>query len=383
MLDAIVIGSGIVGAAVAFRLSQAGARVTVLEATRPAALASRFSFAWINASHKPPRPYHDLNAAGVAEHQALAVEIGGDWLHPTGRLEWATSQPARAALQDNITRLRAWDYPVERIDQEQAQALVPTLCLSADGEADYAFHPEEGWIEGATLIGHLLPAAEATGAMVVYPAPVERLLVEGGGVTGVLAAGATYRADVVIDCAGVAAGTLPRDHGLSVAQRRSPGLLIVTEPASAPLDRVVHAPGVYLRPDGGGRLLIGSEEIDASLTDLPPDAPAPAVDTEPCQELLRRARALVPRLTGVEVESARLCWRPMPTDGLSAVGPIADLPGYYIALTHSGITLGPLLGRLVASEIAAGQFAPELLPFRPDRLVERVVGGEQLGRGRR
>ena len=100
MREVIVLGAGVVGAAVAYRLSRADVRVTVLEARRPAALASRRSFAWINASNKLPRAYHDLNAAGVAEYGPLAAELGGDWLRRTGRLEWATGPAERAALRD-------------------------------------------------------------------------------------------------------------------------------------------------------------------------------------------------------------------------------------------------------------------------------------------
>jgi glycine/D-amino acid oxidase-like deaminating enzyme len=59
----------------------------------------------------------------------------------------------------------------------------------------------------------------------------------------------------------------------------------------------------------------------------------------------------------------------MPADGLSAVGPVPALPGYYLVLTHSGVTLAPVLSRLVAEEITTGAPPAMLLPFRPDRLV--------------
>jgi glycine/D-amino acid oxidase-like deaminating enzyme len=72
------------------------------------------------------------------------------------------------------------------------------------------------------------------------------------------------------------------------------------------------------------------------------------------------------------VEAARVGWRPLPGDGLSAVGPVAGLEGYYLVFTHSGVTLGPLLGRLVAEEVTTGQVPPPLAPFRPDRLVRRA-----------
>ncbi|MCC6628660.1 MAG: FAD-binding oxidoreductase [Chloroflexi bacterium] len=268
----------------------------------------------------------------------------------------------------NIERLRAWDYPCTAIDRAEAATLAPDVTLPPAGTADYAFAPDEGWVEVGPLVGRLLAAAMATGATVRWPAPVERLLVDGGRVTGVMVAGEHHAAGWVIDCAGCAAGALLVDHGPRPRQRASAGLLIVTEAAAIDLTPIVHAPGLHLRPDGNGRLLIGSDEVDATLVGLPPDAPAPGAFSAPTRDLLLRARAIVPALAGVEIESTRLCWRPMPADGLSAVGPIAHLPGYYLALTHSGVTLAPVLADLIATEIISERPAPALEPFRPGRL---------------
>jgi glycine/D-amino acid oxidase-like deaminating enzyme len=90
------------------------------------------------------------------------------------------------------------------------------------------------------------------------------------------------------------------------------------------------------------------------------------------QDLLDRAQAVLPVVRGARIEGVRLGWRPMPADGLSAVGPVSGLAGYYLAFTHSGVTLGPVLGRMVCDEILTGQPRPELAPFRPDRLISRV-----------
>ncbi|MDP8974517.1 MAG: FAD-binding oxidoreductase, partial [Actinomycetota bacterium] len=48
---------------------------------------------------------------------------------------------------------------------------------------------------------------------------------------------------------------------------------------------------------------------------------------------------------------------------------VAELPGYYEAVTHSGVTLGPLLGRLLAQEILSGEVDDLISPFRPDRFA--------------
>src|SRR5260370_6357875 len=106
MIKTIVIGAGVMGASVAYRLAQAGAAVTVLEATRIGGGTSGISFAWINAHKKPPKPYHDLNVAGMKAHAALADEIGATpWWHGGGSLEWE-AEPDRAARRENSERRR-------------------------------------------------------------------------------------------------------------------------------------------------------------------------------------------------------------------------------------------------------------------------------------
>ena len=180
-----------------------------------------------------------------------------------------------------------------------------------------------------------------------------------------------YPADVVIDCTGPRAGRLVEPLGRKIARQRSPGLLAISEPLPTCLAPVVHfeTEGVYLRPDGGGRVRIGSEAIDGALPDDDDAVRAAASPASPrAHELLERARAVFPPLAGARIEAVRLGWRAMPGDGFSAVGPIPGLSGYYLVFTHSGVTLGPLLGRLVADELQ-GNPANLLAGFRPDRLV--------------
>src|SRR6185312_11999852 len=119
MAKMIVIGAGVMGASVAFRLAQAGADVTVLEATRVGGGTSGISFAWTNAHRKPPRSYHDLNVGGMRAHATLREEFGATpWWHSGGSIEWA-SEPDRAAQQANVAQLQAWGYAAEWIDHKQ------------------------------------------------------------------------------------------------------------------------------------------------------------------------------------------------------------------------------------------------------------------------
>ena len=97
---------------------------------------------------------------------------------------------------------------------------------------------------------------------------------------------------------------------------------------------MVHAPAVHLRPDRGG--LIHLEAPDA-----PVDLHTPAAALRRwADELLRRARRVIRGLDEAEVTGYRVCVRPMPSDGQSIVGWLPGAPGVYVAVTHSGVTLG-------------------------------------------
>ena len=159
MTKMIVIGAGVMGASVAYRLAQAGAAVTVLEATRVGGGTSGISFAWTNAHRKPPKPYHDLNVGGMKAHAALRDEFGSTpWWHGGGSLEWEP-EPDRAAQRENIEQLLAWGYAAEWIDRKQVLELEPDIDPATIGDAPVAYFPEEGWLDPVLYANAMLSAA--------------------------------------------------------------------------------------------------------------------------------------------------------------------------------------------------------------------------------
>src|SRR6266700_1118236 len=204
MTKMIVIGAGVMGASVAYRLAQAGADVTVLEATRIGGGTSGISFAWTNAHKKPPKPYHDLNVGGMKAHAALKDEFGATpWWHGGGSLEWEL-EPDRADQRANVEQLRGWGYAAEWIDLKQVQELEPDIDPAVIGDAPVAYFPEEGWLDPVVYAHAMLSAAQRRhGTKIVCGAKVVDLLMTGDRVSGVrLADGTQYEADMVVNCAG-------------------------------------------------------------------------------------------------------------------------------------------------------------------------------------
>lgn len=367
-----VIGLGVLGASAARALARAGAEVTVFERTAALAGTTGTSFAWTNSHNKDPRSYHDLNVAGMAEHAALAETAGAmpNWLARTGNLEWAGDGAGAERLAASVAELTARDYPVDWITPERARELVPDLRVPL-GVRDIAHYPTEGHIIPALLVARLWGEARDHGAELRCPTAVTRLSEVDGGVRVELSDGAA-EVDAVVIATGrwteeltAAAGHRVPMASPEVAGSATVGLLGYTNPLPTRLDRVLTTPKLNVRPDGGGRLVVQGLDLDAHADPANPPAP----DCDHARELCARLTDLLAGTEGVRLESLRVGQRSMPADGLTVAGFLGDSSKIYAIATHSGITLGPLLGKLAAQELLTGDPAEALADFRPQRLI--------------
>lgn len=365
--DILIIGGGIIGAATAYHLSQRGAKVTLVEAALPGHGTSANSFAWLNSANKPPRPYHDLNVAGIAEHKALASTFpAAPWLYPVGGLSWSLHAAGQDELREQATRQAGWGYRTEAITIAQAQELEPGLALDPDRVPEVWYSPDEGWADVPLLIDHLLRAAMQAGATVLTNDPVVAIDHQGGTVHGVrLASGQHLATDALAICAGPRADDVCALLGYNLPLDRSPGLLALTGPVQPTGRCVCHTDAITFRPDpSGGLILAHADDLDSTVQADTPLTPLPPA----CAEALDRAAQSFPAVRQAGVAAARVGVRPLPRDGVTIAGPIPGFTNARITVTHSGVTLGPLLGKLQAQELL-GDTAAQLAPFRPGRFA--------------
>ena len=376
----MVIGAGVLGASVAARLAGAGMSVTLLEADQPGRGTSRWSFAWVNSNDKGPRPYHDLNHAGIRAWAELAPGLdGAAWYRPAGHLELAADGPELAA---RVHRLTQWGYPARLVSAAEAAGIEPALLPPGPG-ASVAWFPAEAYLLTESLIERLVTSAKAHGATV--------LTGDRGRVTGLdpgdagdpgtpgapgrvrTAAGQVLAADEIVCCAGrwtpqLAALASPACPVPLVAWdtpgSSAPALVVRVGPVrpEGPV-RLIHTPRIALRPHSGG--LLHLEAPDAAV-----DLHTPETELRHwAGELLGRARRTVRGLDDATVAGYQVCVRPMPADGQSIVGRLPGAEWLYVAVTHSGVTLAAHLSRLIAAELEAGTPGADLAPYRPDRFA--------------
>ena len=405
----VVVGAGVLGVCVAASLAEAGAEVTLLEQAEPGQAATRSSFAWLNSNDKTPRAYHDLNHAGMRAWAELSrpagvppadgaapgngslpaggalLPAGGAghqaWYRPSGNLEWGATAGQHQQLAARVRRLTEWGYPAALIGAAAAADLEPALQLPPP-VTEVAWFPDEGYLLTEPMVAHMTALAAARGATVLTGAAgrVVGIDAAGGAVHAVrTAAGQVIPADVVVCCAGRWAPQVAALAGSacpvplvpwSSPGAEAPGLIVQAGPAAA-LTRMVHAPEVYLRPHSGG--LVHLEAPDVTVDLHTPDAKL----RDWAEELLRRARRVIRGLDGADVTGYRVCVRPMPADGRSIVGWLPGADGLYVAVTHSGVTLGAHLARLITAEVTGRALAAELEPYRPGRFA--VAGTRFLG----
>jgi len=357
----IVIGAGVLGASVAFHLTRAGAQVKVIDSGRIGGGTSANSFAWVNSHNKTPRAYHDLNVAGMRAHAALRGMFDEvPWWHGGGTLEWAGV--AADIYRDKVARLQSWGYAVQWLNLQQLQELEPDIDVAAIDDAPVAFFADDGWVDPVVYSHRLLTDARRHGAQIFEHLAVTKIRRQGRKVLGVTTADSvSHDADVVINCTGRHADQAAFPAALRIPLAPSAGLMLLTPPLAHSVQRVIFSPRVHIRPDGAGRLLICRNDLEVSAQ-ANFDRHSPEV-----VDLLAAASEVLPLLRGVAAEAVRVGVRAIPADQYPAVGPSPDTTGYYSVVTHSGVTLAPFLGEVVADEILNNAVRPELQTFRPQR----------------
>ena len=358
-----VVGAGILGACVGWNLARRGAEVVLVDAGRTGEGVTNWSFSWVNASNKTVRrSYFDLNVAGMAAHRELAGTIGADtWWYPTGHLRWADDPVAEARFLKTAELLGSWGYRVEvSTGGEVRRRLERALALP--DEVPVVLYPDEAWVHGRNLVDRLVGQVVAGGGELRSGTEVRDIGTgpDGSVRTVSLSDGSRLDVDTVVNAAGPGASRVAGLVARQLPMRREPGVVTRIDCARLPIHRAMHAPHIEMRPDGDASMVLHSRETDA------------LIDTgqEPAQLALllhELARSVVPDLADSRIAQARVAHRPIPADGFPSVGAVPSVPGYYEAVSHSGITLGPVLGRLLAAEILTGERDELLADFRPER----------------
>jgi glycine oxidase len=365
-----IIGGGVIGLGIGWRLAQAGCPVEIFERGEAGKGAS-WAAAGMLAAGVETEPgelgLHALNRASQLAWPAFAAELEAASgqsveLRSEGTLMVALNRDDAAQLRYTYDFQRghgiALDWLSGAAAREREPFLHPNLAAAVFCAGDHQ-------VENRKLVRALRAAFLAAGGTLHEHCAVARVETAGGRVAGVNLGAQHVAADIVVLAAGAWSGEIAGLPALArppVRPIKGQMLSLRMDPAAPLLRHVVWTPRVYLVPRSDGRLIVGatSEErgFDADLT-------AGGVFS-----LLEGAWRALPGVEELPIDEMWVGFRPGSRDDAPVLGPGA-VEGLVYATGHhrNGILLTPVTANAVADYILNGVVAESIEPFGMGRFA--------------
>lgn len=355
-----VIGAGIIGVSIAYHLAGRGAAVTLLDKAMPGSGATQGAFAMLIATHDENRALNALYGMAVRDWRRLEAELSRavkvQW---GGTCAWAAPGPGANSLAAQTQKLQGWGAPIRAIDAGELRRLVPGVEVGPFGAG--SFSPEQGTLDPLQALETLLEAARSRSVRVIDHCEVLSLQRRGDAIATAVTTRGPISADVFVLAAGADTPKLAGALGVRTPIDVVSGVLAHSAPLPQRLDRVLNGPAGSLKQDPDGRVVIGP--------DYRPGANGQDVSAAYGEQLLESAARVLPALQGAQLERMTLGFVPIPKDSAPIVGFCAEPANLYIALTMSGVTMAPIMGRFAAGEIVDRVPVETLSPYRPARFA--------------
>jgi glycine oxidase len=380
--DALIAGGGVIGLACAWRASQRGLRVCVLERGRAGAGATDVAAGMLAPVGEASWGEESLLALNLASHElwpGFAAELQREAaVSPgyarVGALHVALDRDEVEDLRRQHDLHREHDLSSEWLDASACRELDPGL---APGVAAGVLAPHEGVSDPRRLSAALMAALRERGVEVREGEEVVEAEF-GDPVTVRTASGAELRGRSLLLAAGCHSGSaewLPPEARPPVRPVKGEIVTLRRLPEQRVRERIVVGDRLYMVPRPDGRLLVGAtvEERGFDTT----------VTAGGVHELLREAYRTIPDVAEMELVEARAGLRPGSPDNAPLVGP-GRAEGLLIASGHfrNGILLAPATAEAVAAMLAGDEPATDVSAFDPGRFDRTAQGAEARGAAR-
>ncbi|MGN8024606.1 NAD(P)/FAD-dependent oxidoreductase [Microbacterium sp. 22242] len=365
----VILGGGIFGTSAAAQLARKDVRVTLVTESALASGASGRSLAWLNAAWNWPAPYFAIRMAGIDRWRTWATRHAdaARYLRFTGGLMWADEADGES-LRDLFATERERGYDAQWVGRDRIAEVAPGVDPAAVAEEGAIFNPGEGWVDLPSVIALLAEEVVSRGGSVLERAGTSRPIVEHGRAVGVRTAGGEeVRGDAVLLATGPSVPGQLSELGIEIGTSSPPAFVAFTAPVDTALDTTLNTPHVAIRRTVDGGLAMDSGWSERSI-EVREDGSLHIPDAV-VTRLLDEARRVLAGHPHLQLARIGSGYKPVPADGEPVYGRIDEVPGLYVAFSHSGATQGLIAGELLADEIATGSVSPLLSAFRPGRFA--------------
>jgi D-amino-acid dehydrogenase len=368
--DAVVVGGGLLGTALAYHLVREGARTLLVDradsgrATDAGAgilspeTNSRDPEAWfrlaVEAVEYYPTLIEQLRAdqdgdTGYAQCGKLVVAVSDDEIEPFERAR-------RIVFERRQRRGAPKPEDLHEVSAAEARELFPALAPTHGA----IYSRTAARVDGRLLNKALLAAATRRG-LAVRTGSVERLAIEGGAVTGVVVGGAPIAAGVVGIAGGAWSEAFGKQLAVSLPVEPQRGQIIHlglrgTDTSRWPMVSAFHHHYLVAWPDS--RVVAGATRETGSGF-------APHTTAAGVREVLAEAVRVAPGLAPAEIREIRVGLRPFTTDGIPVLGAVPGVRGVFLATGHgpTGLTLGAYSAMVVARQMLGEPPGTDLAPY--------------------
>lgn len=382
----LVVGSGVVGAAAALSLAEAGARVTVVDRGPLGGGTSSRCDGNVLVIDKDPGYQSELALLSQDILRSWAPSLGNiEYRRPGSYLALGGDEeegPARAWVEEQCAAGLRFRY----LDRAETHTVMPDLAPDVPGSV---YAPSDSTLNPLAYVAGMLAQSRRLGAVTRPHTAVEGLATEGGRVVGArLAGGDVLAADVTVLAAGVWTPDLlaPLDVRVPIRPRR--GHLIVSAKGPrfgdvkvmefgylmakfgrervAPPDVERYGVALVYEPTLSGNFVLGSSREFAGFDTTP--------DPRVLATIVRRALRFYPAMAAATVLRGFAGLRPWTPDHLPVVSRVDRLPGLVVAAGHEGdgVGLAAVTGRLVRALVLDEEPALDVAPLRVDRFFEEA-----------
>lgn len=385
--DVVVIGGGIMGAAIAYYGAKAGLDITVLEKNELASGTSSRCDGNILAIDKDPGfdSQMSLKSQQLVHQLNQELDISFEYRNPGSILVCENDKEMEAANK--------W------VRQQQEAGLDFRMLNREDlrNESKYFADDLYGGLECKTdstvnpymLTFSMFHSAKKLGVKIHQNTEVTNLKVEANGEFTIETTNEVFTAKKVVNACGVWAPVIgkmldvevpiiPRKGQLIVASRQQPvglrkvmefGYLISKFGGERVVDPITEKYGVALvfEPTESQNFLIGSSREFGGFTTK--------VNHEVTKTIARRAVRFYPKIADMTVIRTYAGLRPWTEDHLPIISEVEEIPGFYIAAGHEGdgISLAAVTGKLIEEMLNETATSIPIEPLRLSRFKERVT----------
>lgn len=384
--DAVVVGSGGLGASTTYHLAKLGRRVALVDRH---ALGSQTSprAAGLTLQVQPDPLLSRIAIRGVEKIASFTAETGEALTFQRGgSIKLARTAADAEQVRREVVTGKEMGVEIDLISPAEARRLAP--WLQAEKAHALWYTPSDLYLEPGQLPLAYARAAERLGATLVPQTAVTAIVSRAGAVERVVTDRGEIRTPVVIDAAGAWTRPVADLLGIRVPLVPTRHQLYVTRPllgvaAGQPIVRVLDA-RVYVRPERGG-LMLGGYEPDPLQVEIC-DRPAPfeiadlELDFAPLRALTERVREEFPVLAGAEIAEHRGGLPTITADGTYILDHVPGVEGFYLigGCNVGGLTTAPALGEALAAWIVDGEVGFDLSRFRLTRFGPATASEEGL-----